>query len=150
MVLDSTDWQGDTSGLQKPAHIKRILFNGQVGIVPNITTDALDIVALFAAVVKMDADDTDTSIVLSSAGSIIQGSRVLWTECWSWGSMEITGGPLQHEYTSGPKLNIDLKPNLTVLPDERVLLILRFGSTVVETISAAAVSGYARCLIEQP
>lgn len=150
VMLDAADFAGNVSSRNQPARIKRVIFNGQVAAVPALTTDASDLVALFLAAFTIDADDTDTNIILTSVGSIMQAQRVIYTDVHSWGSMESTGGFVQNCYGPLPHISLDVRLNIVVKPEELLVFALRYGSDVSSTLTASAVSGYSRVLIEQP
>lgn len=150
ILLDDTDWVGNVNSVQKAAHVKRVIVSGEVGWVPNQTTDEADIVALFGTLINFGTDEPDSSILVSTAGGLIQSSRVLHLEAWCKGVAETTGGFLVNNFGALATIRWDVRLNSVVRPENATTMTLQFGSTVSGAVAAASFSGYSRVLIEQP
>lgn len=150
VLVSSGDWDGDIQGVNKKGRIKRIHLNGGMGFVPNSTTFAQDNVALFGALYITDNEETDATILVTTAGSLIQAHRVLHTDVWAWSSAEVPTAQVGTAFGFHIKLSVDVKVNLTLEPDELLIWGMQFGSDVQETLSDARFSAYGRCLIEEP
>lgn len=150
VALESQDWQGDSAGLTKKAHIKRIILKGDLAATPATTTIATDIVCCFFCLFVQDSDDTDANLLTTTAGSILQAHRVLWTDVQSLANIEVPAAQFGTSFAPGMRIDIDLRLNVVIEPDEELVFAIQYGSTVSETLTAAAFSGICRTLIENP
>lgn len=149
-LLEYGDYEDPATNLHKPTHIKRIILKGGLAYTPQSTTFAQDIGALFMALYVIDQNDADGTILTVATSGIVIGNRVLHLDCMTRGLVEIPAAQASQVVIPEFRIDLDIRLNVTMLPDEALSLGLQFGSSVVETIAVAAFSGYCKVLIEQP
>lgn len=131
--------------------IRRVIVNGGLAIVPSSTTGASDMVSFYYALYVIDSDDSDATILVGTLGSLLGARRVLHAGCLSFTVREETAGATGVSALYWlPKIEIDVKVNAKIRPDEFLVLGCQFGSAASGAISLAAMSAYSRVLVNAP
>jgi len=152
ILLSGADWQTDQSGLNKKGYVKRTIVKGAITVVPNQTAGEVDHVAMFAALYVVDLDDTDTTIIGVGSGGILQGSRVLWQDCFGHAILE-SASALTDQSVILPtfgRIEIDIGIKVVLEPDQVLTLGIQTNANVTNVLASINFSGYATVLIEQP
>lgn len=150
VAVEAADWQGDTQSLTKRAHVRRTIVNGVVTATPTSTALELDSVILFYALLVCDAEETDNNIVSSAAGSLLQAHRVLHVGCKGYAGIEIPSAQMGTNWIPGVDIDIDIRSNVVLEPDEQLRLAIQYGGGVTGVLADSRFSGYCRTLIENP
>lgn len=130
--------------------IRRIIINGGVAIVPESTTFASNMIALYAALYVTDIDETDTTLITTAPGDILEGGvgRVLWTNCYAFSVAEIpTANVGTNLIPPVARIEIDWKGRLNLRGDDAFLVLgLQYGASVTSTVALSSFSATCRTL----
>lgn len=151
--LPSVQYASETAAPSDQWQLRRIIVNGDVAVVPETTTLASDIVVMFGALFIDDTFATGSTLITTARGDTLEGGtdRLLWTNCWSWGQVEIPTATRSDTVIRVPvRIEIDIKVRARLSFNKVVMLSLQWGSSVGNVIAAAAFSATTRVLLVNP
>jgi len=128
--------------------LKRIMFHGCLSVSPSGSTEASASWRGVCAAYTQDADDTDTSLIVSGPSDILVTERVIYTKGWN-GIVNAAAAATvdQANVFDGVDCSFDVRTNLSVRGDQ----LLQYGwQSFTSTAVTARVTGIGRVLVVQP
>lgn len=154
-VLEYNDIEGSTTTLRHEYTCKRIVLDFSLFMRPLVNGTGISLSqsnTFLWMLVKLDVEDTDTSLVTAAQGSILQSSRVLRygqvSTCWF--SPSQTAASNAHTYTENPpRILVDWQGGVKMSPDDVIWFAYqRFAPTGDQSSYAEPIMmGTSRALI---
>lgn len=131
------------------AEIRRLVVDGVITWVPQITATAFEMASLVWAVYVIDREDTDNTLISTTRGAILEGGarRVLRTGVIGFTAVELPVAQIGTSFIPAIPMQIDLKVSMKVATDELIVLGMQWTSDVSSAINQAAFTGITRTLL---
>lgn len=141
---------GPTPKLNEVFMVRRVIVAGGVAFQPLNTAFAFEMVVCAWAVYIIDADDSDASIITTAAGTIMASNRILATGCININVKEGTVAQTESIIAPSFPVNVDVRVNAKIRPEELLILAFQFGTTSTSALAAGQFSGYSSVLVNRP
>lgn len=149
ILLDGADWRAGVASLSQGARVLRLIYNGVIMVALESTAAAQEMSSIIWAIVVADEGESSLGTLNSTAsGSLIQAQRVLASGVEGATFLETAGFIVNQ--VPGFKVNVDWKARVKMRPEDQIVFVAQFQSDASSALSAAAISGFSRVLIEEP
>lgn len=128
--------------------VRRIIGHFQLSMVPAVTTLAFDVVTMFWALLTRDSEDTDITLLSIGEGTLLASERILQVGSDGCTMIEVPSAIIGQPHVPPLRIDFDWRGQLWVNPEEELLLVTQFGSSITSTVTDARLSGIARTLYE--
>lgn len=150
VLLEAADWGGSVVGVDKNAHVKRVIITGGLNFMPvRETTQNVDVLGCVCALYRLDNDDTDNTIV-STGANTIWGERMFWTRMYSAAFTTAVSTNTNQIDGINFDLNVDLPVKFVMRPDQLLLFGMQLNGNFNARLQITAARMVTRVLIEQP
>lgn len=152
VLLDEDDWRGSVASLRQVAHVKRIVYNGVMQLIPLFTTFAAEGWSLIWVIMVVTDNDLAAAVDINStaAGAFLQTTRVLASGIEGGTILEVPQADVGTSFVPGHKISVDIAPRIKLQPEDNLVFAAQYQSAVTSTVTSSAISAFSRVLIEQP